>query len=96
MVNEAMLSRVLVPQRNVQRIHPEIKDPHATASEYERQLREFFQLVFLKSRVLILFCWALELMAIPLQFFRTQHWFMRKPNWLPLRGLRSYRRTESH
>jgi 6-phosphogluconolactonase len=44
MVNEAMLSRVLVPQRNVQRIHAEIKDPHATASEYERQLREFFQL----------------------------------------------------
>src|SRR4030095_8145254 len=41
---EAMLSRVLVPQRNVQRIHAEIKDPHATASEYERQLREFFQL----------------------------------------------------
>jgi 6-phosphogluconolactonase len=43
MANEALLSKVPIPESNVHRIRAEL-DPNAAAEDYEKQLREFFQL----------------------------------------------------
>lgn len=44
MVHELLLSRVPVPSDNVHRIAGEAADPECAAQDYERHLREFFQL----------------------------------------------------
>jgi 6-phosphogluconolactonase len=43
MANESLLSKVPIPESNVHRIRAEL-DPDAAAEDYEKQLREFFQL----------------------------------------------------
>jgi 6-phosphogluconolactonase len=43
MANESLLSKVPIPESNVHRIRAEL-DPNAAAEDYEKQLREFFQL----------------------------------------------------
>jgi 6-phosphogluconolactonase len=43
MANESLLSQVPIPESNVHRIRAEL-DPNAAAEDYEKQLREFFQL----------------------------------------------------
>ena len=43
MANESLLSKVPIPESNVHRIRTEL-DPNAAAEDYEKQLREFFQL----------------------------------------------------
>jgi 6-phosphogluconolactonase len=44
MANEAMLSKVPVPQANIHRIESEISDAGLAAEAYELRLREFFRL----------------------------------------------------
>jgi 6-phosphogluconolactonase len=44
MVNEALLSKVSIPARNVYRVQAEDPEAAMAASEYERQLRNFFKL----------------------------------------------------
>jgi 6-phosphogluconolactonase len=44
MAGEAMLSKVPIPQENVHRIRGESRDTARAAQEYERTLRDFFQL----------------------------------------------------
>src|SRR5260370_28354333 len=44
MGNEAMLSKVPVPQANVHRIKSENPDAAIAADDYERELRSFFQI----------------------------------------------------
>lgn len=45
MVHELLLSRVPIPPDNVHRIAGEAADPELAAQDYERHLREFFQLL---------------------------------------------------
>jgi 6-phosphogluconolactonase len=42
MAHEALLSKVLVPAANVQRIKSEYPEAHRAADEYDQRLREFF------------------------------------------------------
>jgi 6-phosphogluconolactonase len=44
MANESLLSKVPIPQKNVHRIRAEL-DADAAAKEYERELREYFELI---------------------------------------------------
>ena len=44
MVNESLLTKIAIPAENVFRVGAENPDPAAAASEYEAQLRRFFEL----------------------------------------------------
>jgi 6-phosphogluconolactonase len=44
MVNESLLSKITIPPENVFRVRAENSDADAAASEYETQLRRFFEL----------------------------------------------------
>jgi 6-phosphogluconolactonase len=44
MVNESLLTRIAIPAENVFRVHTENPDANVAASEYEAQLRRFFEL----------------------------------------------------
>jgi 6-phosphogluconolactonase len=43
MVNEAMLSKCPIPAENIHRIKTELDDPDETATEYEQQLKTYYQ-----------------------------------------------------
>ena len=43
MVNEALLSKITIPSKNVHRVRAENRDAHAAAAEYEEDIRQFFQ-----------------------------------------------------
>src|ERR1700731_3633718 len=44
MVNETLLTKIAIPAENVFRVPAENPDADAAASEYEKQLRQFFEL----------------------------------------------------
>ena len=44
MVSETLRRRISIPTKNVLRVHAENPDAHAAASEYEEEIRKFFEL----------------------------------------------------
>jgi 6-phosphogluconolactonase len=44
MANETLLTKIAMPNQNVHRVRTELPDPHQAATEYENDVRKFFQL----------------------------------------------------